>query len=129
MEVAFKEASNHVHRFYGRIGRYDGGATPKLLTRVIPHFFFTQISLTTPDESVRSSATSGLYPPLRDPLEAAQEWRNQEEMDYHDRGTSRRRRPGVTFDEPEDKSDLETPIPVTAIHQRPQSSKRFSRLR
>lgn len=85
--------------------------------------------MSTPDESVRSSATSGLYPTLRDPLEAAQEWRNQEEMDFYDRGTGRRRRPGVTFDEPEDKSDLETPIPVSAIHQRPQASKRFSRLR
>lgn len=85
--------------------------------------------MSTPDESVRSSATSGLYPPLRDPLEAAQEWRNQEEMDYHDRGTGRRRRPGVTFDEPEDKSDLDIPIPVSAARQRPQASKRHSRLR
>lgn len=85
--------------------------------------------MTTPDESVRSSATSGLYPPFRDPIEATQEWRNQEEMDYRDRGTDRRRRPGVTFEEPEDKSDLETPIPVSTAHQRPSASKRFSRLR
>lgn len=62
-------------------------------------------------------------------MEAAQEWRNQEEMDLHDRGTGRRRRPGVTFDEPEDKSDLETPIPVTANHQRPAATRRFSKLR
>lgn len=62
-------------------------------------------------------------------MEAAQEWRNQEEMDYFDRGTGRRRRPGVTFDEPEDKSDLEIPIPVSTTHQRPPSSKRLSRLR
>jgi len=89
----------------------------------------TMVSLTTPDESVRSSATSALYPPLRDPLEAAQEWRNQEEIDYHDRGTGRRRRPGVTFEEPEDKSDLEIPAPVSTTRQRPQASKRFSRLR
>jgi len=95
----------------------------------VANFFPTQVSLSTPDESVRSSATSGFYPPLRDPLEAAQEWRNQEETDFHDRGTGRRRRPGVTFDEPEDKSDLETPIPVSTIHQRPSASKRFSRLR
>ena len=60
-------------------------------------------------------------------MEAAQEW--QEEMEYNDRGLSRRRRPGVTFDEPEDKSDLETPIPVSATHQRPPSSRRVSRLR
>jgi hypothetical protein len=91
--------------------------------------FLTQVSLSTPDESVRSSATSGLYPPTRDPVEAAQEWRNQEELYFHDRGTARRRRPGVTFDEPEDKSDLEIPIPVSAIHQRPAASKRLSRLR
>ncbi|KAF9652875.1 hypothetical protein BDM02DRAFT_3183218 [Thelephora ganbajun] len=89
----------------------------------------TMVSLSTPDESVRSSATSGFYPPLRDPMEAAQEWRNQEEMDFHDRGTGRRRRPGVTFDEPEDKSDLEIPIPVSATHQRPPASRRLSRLR
>lgn len=110
----------------------DGTMVRQLLNHLHGLFlisFFVQVSLTTPDESVRSSATSGLYPSLRDPLEAAQEWRNQEEMEYHDRGTSRRRRPGVTFDEPEDKSDLEIPIPVTAIHQRPQASKRFSRLR
>ena len=62
-------------------------------------------------------------------MEAAQEWRNQEEMDLHDRGTARRRRPGVTFEEPEDKSDREAPIPVTAIHQRPTAPKRLSRLR
>ena len=88
-----------------------------------------QVSLSTPDESVRSSATSGMYPPARDPLEAAEEWRDQGEMDYHDRGTGRRRRPGVTFDEPEDKSDLETPIPVSTSHQRPPASRRVSRLR
>lgn len=29
---------------------------------------------------------------------AAQEWRNKEEEEYLDRGTGRRRRPGVTFD-------------------------------
>ena len=62
-------------------------------------------------------------------MEAAQEWRNQEEMDYHDRGTGRRRRPGVTFEEPEDKADMEIPTPVTAIHQRPVAPRRFSKLR
>lgn len=85
--------------------------------------------MTTPDESVRSSATSGLYPPLRDPVEAAQEWRNQEEIEFHDRGTGRRSRPGVTIEEPKGKSGLESPIPVTALHQRPAASRRLSRLR
>ncbi|KAF9792790.1 hypothetical protein BJ322DRAFT_77079 [Thelephora terrestris] len=89
----------------------------------------TMVSLTTPDESVRSSATSGLYPPLRDPVEAAQEWRNQEEIEFHDRGTGRRSRPGVTIEEPKGKSGLESPTPVTALHQRPVASRRLSRLR
>ena len=62
-------------------------------------------------------------------MEAAQEWRDQEEMGFNDRGTGRRRRPGVTFEEPEDKSDLELPIPVTAAHHRPAASRRLSRLR
>jgi hypothetical protein len=62
-------------------------------------------------------------------MEAAQEWRNQEEMEFHDRGTGRRRRPGVTFDEPEDKADAEVPIPVSTNHQRVPASKRLSRLR
>ena len=110
----------------------DGTLVRQLLDRSHRPFFtpfLIQVSLSTPDESIRSSATSGMYPPLRDPMEAAQEWRNQEEMDYFDRGTGRRRRPGVTFDEPEDKSDLETPIPVSTSHQRPPASKRLSRLR
>lgn len=37
-------------------------------------------------------------PPLRDPLVAAQEWRNKEEAAMRDRGTARRVRPGVVFD-------------------------------
>ena len=41
-------------------------------------------------------------PPLRDPLVAAQEWRNREEYEQQVRGKIRRRRPGVTFDVAED---------------------------
>lgn len=52
-----------------------------------------------PTSTVRSPTPSGpLTPPIRDPLEAAHEWRNNEERVYNDRGTQRRRRPGVTFD-------------------------------
>jgi len=35
---------------------------------------------------------------VRDPLVAAQEWRNKEEAELKGRGTGRRRRPGVVFD-------------------------------
>ncbi len=37
-------------------------------------------------------------PPLRDPFSATEEWRNNEEKDFMNRGAARRRRPGVTFD-------------------------------
>ena len=37
-----------------------------------------------------------LTPPLRDPIEATQTWRQNEEA--FGRGSQRRRRPGVTFD-------------------------------
>ncbi|KII89208.1 hypothetical protein PLICRDRAFT_599729 [Plicaturopsis crispa FD-325 SS-3] len=40
-------------------------------------------------------------PPVRDPLTAAQEWRDREEM--MGRGSGRRRRPGVVFDVGEDR--------------------------
>ena len=48
--------------------------------------------------STRSSTAGRPSPPLRDPLMAAQEWRNLEENEQQGRGTLRRRRPGVTFD-------------------------------
>ena len=58
-----------------------------------------------PTSSMRTS-TPGPYnspsPPLRDPILATQEWRNNEERDMEYRGTHRRRRPGVTFDLSED---------------------------
>lgn len=49
-------------------------------------------------DSTRSSTAGRPSPPLRDPMTAAQEWRNQEEVVQQGRGTLRRRRPGVTFD-------------------------------
>ena len=52
--------------------------------------------------SQRSSTAGRPSPPLRDPLTAAQEWRNNEESEQQGRGTLRRRRPGVTFDIGED---------------------------
>ena len=50
-----------------------------------------------PTSSMRSQATGPLTPPLRDAVEAAKEWRNID-RNFMDRGASRRRRPGVTFD-------------------------------
>ena len=49
-------------------------------------------------DSTRSSTAGRPSPPLRDPMTAAQEWRNREEYEQQGRGTVRRRRPGVTFD-------------------------------
>lgn len=43
-------------------------------------------------------------PPLRDPYLATEEWRNNEERELEDRGTHRRRRPGVTFEVLEDEA-------------------------
>ena len=60
-------------------------------------------------DSTRSSTAGRLSPPLRDPQTATQEWRNKEEADFIDRGTWRRRRPGVTFD-----VDADTPEKTTA---------------
>jgi hypothetical protein len=37
-------------------------------------------------------------PPVRDPMVAAQEWRNKEEAELRARGTGKRRKPGVVFD-------------------------------
>ncbi|GBE81992.1 hypothetical protein SCP_0403680 [Sparassis crispa] len=69
-------------------------------------------------ESTRSSTVGRPSPPLRDPLVAAQEWRNKEEANQLDRGTWRRRRPGVTFDVEEDLN--ETLRPARRIARRPQ---------
>ncbi|EKM55553.1 uncharacterized protein PHACADRAFT_209070 [Phanerochaete carnosa HHB-10118-sp] len=51
-------------------------------------------------ESARSSTAGRLSPPipLRDPKAATEVWINQEEAELMDRGTWRRRRPGVVFD-------------------------------
>ncbi|KAH9842642.1 uncharacterized protein C8Q71DRAFT_213588 [Rhodofomes roseus] len=61
-------------------------------------------------DSTRSSTAGRLSPPLRDPMTAAQEWRNKEEADFADRGTWRRRRPGVTFDIDPDAPERTTTI-------------------
>ncbi|THH14337.1 hypothetical protein EW146_g5968, partial [Bondarzewia mesenterica] len=53
--------------------------------------------LTSPAGSTRSP-TPGLPPPQRDPIQAAYDWRNKEEEKLRERGTGRRRRPGVTFE-------------------------------
>ncbi|KAL5529606.1 hypothetical protein ACEPAG_5591 [Sanghuangporus baumii] len=51
-----------------------------------------------PTSSRRSPTPSGpLTPSVRDPIEAAQTWRDNEEV-FLDPGSQRRRRPGVTFD-------------------------------
>ncbi|KAI8998540.1 hypothetical protein BD414DRAFT_575055 [Trametes punicea] len=55
-------------------------------------------AMLTGGDSTRSSTAGRPSPPLRDPLMAAQEWRNREEQQQETRGTARRRRPGVTFD-------------------------------
>ena len=43
-------------------------------------------------------------PPLRDPIEATQEWRNREEAEVLSRVNHRRQRPGVVFDVKEEPS-------------------------
>ncbi|KAI0780820.1 hypothetical protein BD413DRAFT_619673 [Trametes elegans] len=55
-------------------------------------------AMLTGGDSTRSSTAGRPSPPLRDPMTAAQEWRNREEYEQQGRGTVRRRRPGVTFD-------------------------------
>ncbi|TFK85944.1 hypothetical protein K466DRAFT_493774 [Polyporus arcularius HHB13444] len=55
-------------------------------------------AMLTGGDSTRSSTAGRPSPPLRDPMTAAQEWRNKEENEQYGRGTLRRRRPGVTFD-------------------------------
>ncbi|KAI0375004.1 hypothetical protein BV20DRAFT_934875 [Pilatotrama ljubarskyi] len=55
-------------------------------------------AMLTGGDSTRSSTAGRPSPPLRDPMTAAQEWRNREEHEQQVRGTLRRRRPGVTFD-------------------------------
>ncbi|KAI0647153.1 hypothetical protein C8Q79DRAFT_607604 [Trametes meyenii] len=55
-------------------------------------------AMLTGGSSTRSSTAGRPSPPLRDPMTAAQEWRNKEENEQQGRGTVRRRRPGVTFD-------------------------------
>ncbi len=50
-----------------------------------------------PTSSMRSHTPGLLTPPIRDAIEAAQEWRDLE-RNFIDRGATRRRRPGVTFD-------------------------------
>lgn len=62
-------------------------------------------------ESTRSSTAGRPSPPLRDPMTAAQEWRNREEYEQQMRGKPRRRRPGVTFDVHEEVPD-EGRVPV-----------------
>ncbi|CCM02356.1 uncharacterized protein FIBRA_04451 [Fibroporia radiculosa] len=56
--------------------------------------------------STRSSTAGRLSPPLRDPMLATQDWRNKEEAEFADRGTWRRRRPGVTFDLEDELTEL-----------------------
>lgn len=56
-------------------------------------------------DSTRSSTAGRPSPPLRDPMTAANEWRNREEDEQQHRGTLRRRRPGVTFDVGEEIPD------------------------
>ncbi|KAI0328583.1 hypothetical protein GY45DRAFT_1306577 [Cubamyces sp. BRFM 1775] len=68
-------------------------------------------TLLTGGESTRSSTVGRPSPPLRDPLVAAQEWRNREEYEQQVRGKIRRRRPGVTFDVAEDLPD-ESRVPL-----------------
>ena len=55
-------------------------------------------AMLTGGDSTRSSTAGRPSPPLRDPMQAAQDWRNLEESAHQGRGTLRRRRPGVTFD-------------------------------
>ncbi|TBU50890.1 hypothetical protein BD309DRAFT_985504 [Dichomitus squalens] len=59
-------------------------------------------AMLTGGDSTRSSTAGRPSPPLRDPLQAAQDWRTREEWLQQDRGKLRRRRPGVTFDVGED---------------------------
>ena len=63
-------------------------------------------------ESARSSTAGRLTPELRDPMEAARSWRNKEEQQQTDRGTWRRRRPGVVFDLEDEYTDTETYNPM-----------------
>lgn len=44
------------------------------------------------------SGAGPLTPPARDPAQATEDWRNNEEKSFAGRGSQRRRRPGVTFD-------------------------------
>lgn len=71
---------------------------------------FLQTSTVIGAESARSSTAGRLSPPipLRDPKSATQVWINQEEAGLQDRGTWRRRRPGVVFDVSEDFTETET---------------------
>ncbi|KAI0690046.1 hypothetical protein BC835DRAFT_1366235 [Cytidiella melzeri] len=66
-------------------------------------------------ESARSSTAGRLSPPLRDPFAATQDWRNREEEALRDRGTWRRRRPGVVFDVVEEFTDTETHHPARKL--------------
>ncbi|KAH9951926.1 hypothetical protein B0H21DRAFT_714886 [Amylocystis lapponica] len=60
-------------------------------------------------DSTRSSTAGRPSPPLRDPVIAAQEWRNREEAELAGRGTYRRRRPGVVFDVEENAGETQRP--------------------
>ncbi|KAI0636863.1 hypothetical protein C8Q77DRAFT_1189512 [Trametes polyzona] len=67
-------------------------------------------AMLTGGDSTRSSTAGRPSPPLRDPMTAAQEWRNREEYEQQVRGTVRRRRPGVTFEVNEDVHEDRTPV-------------------
>jgi hypothetical protein len=71
-----------------------------------------------PASSLRSSVAPAV-PPFRDPVQATHDWRNRAEADEGVRGSSRRRRPGVTFDVYEDQPQAEDHR-VPYVHRRRQ---------
>ncbi|KAA1474936.1 hypothetical protein DENSPDRAFT_804984 [Dentipellis sp. KUC8613] len=73
--------------------------------------------ITSPAGSTRSP-TPKLPPPQRDPVQATQDWRNREEAEIRDRGSHRRRRPGVTFEAYEDHPQAEKNKPSYASRMR-----------
>jgi len=61
-----------------------------------------------------------MLPPMRDPLVAAQEWRNKEEAELNTRRNVRRYRPGVVFDVEEETPADQTTQPGRSVYSRPQ---------
>ncbi|CAL1704389.1 unnamed protein product [Somion occarium] len=62
-------------------------------------------------DSTRSSTAGRPSPPLRDPVIATVDWRDREEAEQSIRKSSRRRRPGVTFDVDPDLVEENRPRP------------------